>query len=689
MKEGYVRFVGALEANLPRIADLCGDQWLFLGVQFRELIDMLRKERDPARTIALVNRMVRMFNLTPAADLVHGLFRDSMQGELNSVADRMSSRGLRNARGNDRSGIGRGNWEALGSAAGKIRMPDSPALPTADGSAPAPNDDAADSALYFRLDGQGVKGNHIPVNGKASLILRDGSPTANALLTLDAPAIDAARKRDLDITLFVTCSGAVRLVSEPAVIARFKDGRLTGKVVFALEAGDKDGSTPLHVDYYVQGVLVHQSEILLEVIDPAGAGLPRSDSAAIKGLPSQFLAVASAAFAIPAQRIRLSLTVANGSLAIYLSDTLEGQINFEKQFNSEAIGTAKLDVLMRSIRKDLEPMYADETVWGEFDGSGQGAASEAEVAAALQRASDAVALAGSRLYRTLHDDPGLAPAMAYIDGADDGCVLSIATDDLFLPWELVYPPHRAANPTAAERAADPVDTKKFWGARFAIETDQRGDFAYVKLQRTHVQGGARISVNVNEKIRGGSADQARQPATIHQGWANMLHGRKALEGSIQNGCATIKSALRGPLPASLIYIYCHGKSANVDEGVDATLEVADGCKVQPSDVRDCPPFPGAPIVFVNSCEAGALSPLVFDQFLREFRKRGALGMIATTFQVPATFGAVYAKEVIDAYIQRRGSLAVELLHLRSKHLAKMNPVPLLYTLQCHLDLPFP
>ncbi|MDB5950245.1 MAG: hypothetical protein JWR65_2100 [Massilia sp.] len=682
MEEGYTRFVRAIDANLTRLAVLCGASWPRIGVQIDPLLEKLRNERDPARMIALVNRLRRVFARTPAAYAVQQLFRDAMQGERDPVVESVPPSGQRPAPAR--------HFErrAARNVRYKLETPDFPAVEPAGAPAFEPGADAAEPALFFVLEGTAVKANRIPANGNASLILRDGRPVENALLTLNAPAVEAARKRDLDITLFVSCSGSVQLVSEPSVIAKFKDGRLVSKVVFRLNAGASGGRTPLHVDYHVQGVLVHQSEIEIEVIDAAGGALPPPGATPLRALPSQFLATAATAFAIPPQRIRLSLTFANGFLAIYLTDTLAGQINFEKQYIAQGIEKAMLDGLLHGIRNDLQPMYSDVQVWGEFDGSGEGAASVAEVAAALQRASEAVALAGSRLYRTLHDDPGLRPAMEYIDAANDGCVLSVTTDILFLPWEIVYPPHRAANPTAADRAADPVITQQFWGARFAIETDQRGDFAYVKLQRTHAEGGARISVNVNDKIQGLSADPARQPATIHQSWAGTLQGRNLLAG-IQNTCGTIRNTLRAPAAASLIYIYCHGKSADVVAGVDATLEVADGCKVQPSDVHDGPQFPGAPIVFVNSCEAGAISPLVFDQFLREFRNRGALGMIATTFQVPATFGAVYAQEVIDAYIRRRGSLAAELLILRVKHLAKMNPVPLLYTLQCHLDLPFP
>jgi hypothetical protein len=125
-------------------------------------------------------------------------------------------------------------------------------------------------------------------------------------------------------------------------------------------------------------------------------------------------------------------------------------------------------------------------------------------------------------------------------------------------------------------------------------------------------------------------------------------------------------------------------------GEDALLYLCgDHCKVAPTDFKGRVPFSNAPIIFLNSCYAGVNSPFVTNQFLREFRRLGALGTIATSFEVPAVFAASFANEVVQAYIEREGSLAQAMRSLRLRHLDAMNPVPLLYTLQCTLYQPFP
>jgi hypothetical protein len=147
--------------------------------------------------------------------------------------------------------------------------------------------------------------------------------------------------------------------------------------------------------------------------------------------------------------------------------------------------------------------------------------------------------------------------------------------------------------------------------------------------------------------------------------------------------------LKAASDATLIYLFCHGAPADALSGIAACLYVCGKkCKLEPGDVAGSPAFSNAPIIFLNSCYGGASSPFVTDQFLREFRKLGALGMIATSFEVPVVFASSFADEVVDAYMRRKGSLAQEMLRLRRGHLARMNPVPLLYTLQCSLDQPF-
>lgn len=687
MEDAYVRFVHALADRLPHLAELCGGQWPTVAARLDPVLDHLRNESDPARILSLINRVFRSFSGTPAEAEVRELFAKCLREAV--PAGQSGQEKLRRDKRTEESAtdVEVSVWERLRQAASTIfttswsSRPDFLPPPA---SLPQPQDE---STLFYLMEGVGVEGTSIPVGCSASLVLCDGMPGSDAVAVVTNATLTLARKLDVEISLLVSTNGNLQLESSPSATATFKNGRLTAPVRFQMKAGEVIGPAVVHVDYYVKGALVHQSEITLEVV-PALAGLPKekAERSTLTGLPSAFLETASQPIAIPYQRIRLSLTYLNAQLSVHLTEFLEGQANYEQVFMS-CLAPSQLNTVLNAVRKDLGPMYRFEKVWQDFDGKDAAGRDADEIEAALAYALEAVAVAGSRLYRTLRDDVGLHEVLDYVEQhGQPGCVLSVTTDSVFLPWEILNPVHRRPNSNQKERDEQPVRRDMFWGARFAIETDQRGDTPYVQRQKEHVQNGPKISVNLNPEI-GIDGPTDRQPAVVHKKWAEALRNSGWLDG-FHEACPDICGTLLGPTQASLIYVYCHGTPANPEQGSEALLRFAGACQVQPSDLVDCPQFVGAPIIFINSCEGGVSSPLMFEQFLRQFRRRGALGMIATTYQVPISFGASYASELINVYLRRTGSLSQEMLRLRRTYLDRMNPVPLLYSLQCHLDIPF-
>ena len=135
-----------------------------------------------------------------------------------------------------------------------------------------------------------------------------------------------------------------------------------------------------------------------------------------------------------------------------------------------------------------------------------------------------------------------------------------------------------------------------------------------------------------------------------------------------------------PVPASLIYFYCHGTTTQ--------LEFDKSRKPISADNVTGEPYPGWPVIFLNACEAGNISPLAFYTFRRKFQKKKAFGVIAPSFPVPTLFAALFAKRVMGEYIDRR-PLGDILIDLRRELLKKKNPLGLWYSLQCPLDVVAP
>src|SRR4029434_1334015 len=119
-------------------------------------------------------------------------------------------------------------------------------------------------------------------------------------------------------------------------------------------------------------------------------------------------------------------------------------------------------------RTELGAIYRD-VIWATFDGVIPQAEKATSVKAALRRSLDTVTVAGSRLNSELRNDQQIARALQYVeDNGQAGAVITVVTDDIFLPWELLYPGNRTANMTEAQKDASPVEVRRFWGARLAL-----------------------------------------------------------------------------------------------------------------------------------------------------------------------------------------------------------------------------
>jgi hypothetical protein len=297
-------------------------------------------------------------------------------------------------------------------------------------------------------------------------------------------------------------------------------------------------------------------------------------------------------------------------------------------------------------------------------------------------------VAGSRLYTALRGDAGLTGLLTAIDTqVPDDTTITVLTREVFLPWELLYPVGLPVNPVDGK--APDIDPTRFWGTRFAIETVSQGTGSVARVREAQLAAAPAVSVNVHPRLTTDPALHTSLEALTTE-WTGRLRADGCLHG-LQRSCTDIRTVLqRGQDRPTLIYVCCHGSSGNAAVGEDETLVLADDCELVPNDVGEdeATPYGNGPVVFLNACQSGVCSPITLSSFLAQFRKRGALGMIATTASIPIAFGVRFGQEVVDAYLARRGSMATALLQLRRRHLlfgTIPNPVPLFYALQCQLD----
>lgn len=553
---------------------------------------------------------------------------------------------------------------------------------------------SGEPSFHFLLQGDDARGDAIVAHCRAKLEFRFEQPPPEVLAVVTNEALERAREADRDIVLQLTTRGSLTLTSGRYGVACMRQGAMQAPVVFELEAGaDDEVGSGATVDFIVQGDVVHQLDLTIVVV-PDRDGLSARARRRCEGprLGPKLLDDAAGAAPPPPQRMHLTLSLDAQGFRIDLMHWADGPPKILGPYVVPTIDAARLETLVVSLRKGLEGCFRGP-LWPQFDGVIPNGPEGNLARAQLPRLCSLVAQVGAELNDSLREWPALAQALDHIEALPDGSTLTISTDSVYLPWEILYPRPWRIGFSPVQIALSPLDVRLFWGARFAIETVQASQpgpqgGSIVDLRNRHLARPPSVSINLNPAIDTTALPPEQQPLEVQRAWANALEGQGKLQG-LQDECGAMRHVLQDAATnASLVYVYCHGSAEQPFGGSSELLVLASGCEIRPMDLLVGEAFPGAPIVFLNACESATHSPLAFASFLKAFRRRGALGMIAASFAVPAVFGAHFGTEVAQCVLARTGSLASALLELRLRHLRDSgNPVPLFYALQCQITYP--
>lgn len=311
---------------------------------------------------------------------------------------------------------------------------------------------------------------------------------------------------------------------------------------------------------------------------------------------------------------------------------------------------------------------------------------EGIVAQEFQECLERAATAGWELYTELSDN-GLQAILEKINSMPDGSLLTVNTDCAFFPWEMLYPSAYSADVPADQRPA--LKKEEFWGYRFIISynllpTDSQG---WEPPTDEHNSGPAFVSLNLNPTIDGDFKLNSFKPIAYHRDFFTQeLSERGDLKAT---GGEITANLLSDENRATIIYLYCHG-SSYVPFGTGEEMLTLDALtNIKPATLRlKDNKYLRAPVVILNSCSSAAQSPLSFSSFHGAFRKKGAMGVIGTTIQIPGTFAAAFGRRLIEDYLAGV-PLGVALQRLRRELLDRGNPLGLFYSLQCPPDITSP
>lgn len=532
--------------------------------------------------------------------------------------------------------------------------------------------------LNFRFEGPGHVDGALLRNTPIQLVFSDRLSVATHTAFSGKMLADVISKESGSLTLVLTPPTGVELKGAQVLVAKFAAGSLVKEVAFDIEVKNTSAAVvDLHIDFFAAGTLLYGLPISIAV-SSSEVGLTDRDAEGVRPKPIMVdLDVADAEGGTPG--LLLSMSVGIDGLSMTLIQNAGGAVDALLTGRHPELTAPALQTLLDQIRNELGSDFFNPSVWTSADPGHHDWMGDSDLLGCCER----VASAGSLLYQAICRSDQCRSIFEYINTRDTGTRLTVASSDISLPLELIYPRKFSKFSPVSERNSNPVAPQNFWGVRFALETLQSGPGDYRDMRKRHWLALPEVSFNLNSTI---TTIQSPGPMAIHRSFAERLQ-KDGVQCSLKEDCESMrKTLLTSASTAGVIYVYCHGAGAMPGAGASELLQLDYNCAVRPMDIVPGNQFASAPVIILNACLAGSTSPLMFTGFLKAFRAQGALGVIATTFYVPILFGATFGATLIESCLTEGPPLSEKLRRLRQAKAANGNLAPLFYSVQCQLDV---
>ena len=286
-----------------------------------------------------------------------------------------------------------------------------------------------------------------------------------------------------------------------------------------------------------------------------------------------------------------------------------------------------------------------------------------------------LARVGSQLFRTIFEDGDARELGEYIaklvTGSHGTLTLQLVSEDFGIPWTLMY---------VADGLADdePVELDRFVGMSCIVEQLPPVDTPRGKPILNARSDGLAMSFNVNTNIDEdfGASYIADQQAF----WSSFSDYSPPISVTDRTQSKEFIAALKNTSTTDqVIYLFCHAES-NDKYPSQSFLELSDA-SVSADDLaakaKVTKKFPNHPLVVINACESGQLSPILYEGFLPYFVKKGAVGVIGTESKIPAVFASAWGIAFLSRLFTGE-ELGRIMLDLRLEFMNRGNPLGLAY-----------
>lgn len=262
--------------------------------------------------------------------------------------------------------------------------------------------------------------------------------------------------------------------------------------------------------------------------------------------------------------------------------------------------------------------------------------------------------------------------------------IDIASDDFYLPWELIYP---------ASLRDGPLSYDGFWGmqhniSRVVAQTRRSGNLAPGGIIRERYPGGFRSPVRIVVRPKVGLFTYCELPNVLEK--EIPFFKRLAANGKItlfelrplykEKWDEEFEEFRRfWNYSFDLAHFACHASYEEPPSKSRILLSHRFPVTLEDMEVYELN-IRGSPLVIMNACETGNLNPLYTSYFAAAFQKCGALGIVATECTVPDELAADFAEQLYVHLLEGK-ELGESLLETRRYFLRERhNPLGLLYSM---------
>ncbi|MEO8367128.1 MAG: CHAT domain-containing protein, partial [Pseudoxanthomonas sp.] len=304
-----------------------------------------------------------------------------------------------------------------------------------------------------------------------------------------------------------------------------------------------------------------------------------------------------------------------------------------------------------------------------------------------------LARAGYLLYRMLFHHPAADLQCKAIGDwlrkqaldASTMLTLQVIGEGFPVPWALLY--------MADGWDESTVTWEGFLGLRHVIEQiPLQNDMSTADSLIEEQPAGLSVSLNLNTGIDAQmKMDVVQRQASY---WTALKTTRPGLRVTTRTQASELLSALASSeTDDQILYLFCHATTVGLG-GVggpngssltlsnDKAVTLADLNLMAATDRK----LKGNPLVFINACESGELSPMFYNGFVPYFMSKGARGVIGTECKMPALFAAEWARLFFDELLAGK-PLGQTFLDLRRRFVIDHgNPLGLLYGLHSNADV---